>query len=74
MENFVLEPLHFKLQTGNTWIEVTGNVLQYLLRPDGTPRNISKPENAAHAWERARSGAWQSFRLTSLGLDFEKLI
>jgi hypothetical protein len=74
MENIVLEPLHLLIQTGSTWIEVTRNVLQYLSMPDGTPRDISKPESAARAWERARSGARQSLRFTSLGLDFEKLI
>jgi hypothetical protein len=65
-----LEALHLIINTGNGWIEVARNTLQYLLKPDASVRD--RKGEPPDMWPLATSGSKQPRSWRLAGFDFEQ--
>ena len=74
LERCVLESLHLIIQTGDTWIELVRNVLQYLVTAPGTARDLSAPSAHHTRWVLATSSSIQSAAFRAAGFDLDALI
>jgi hypothetical protein len=64
-----IEALHLRINTGNCWVEVACNTLQYLMNPDGTVRD--RVQHPPGTWALAGSGSRQKQEWRGAGFDLE---